>query len=164
MKAITFLATLIITITGCNCQKNTVHSNGLTQEGISNNNQSEAMMQNNIPVIKYQAMARNISLNVKVENQVLYVSRVRDFKDYEEKTKISDADWQEISTLAKAVDLSKVKDMKWPTEKRFYDGAPHANITFISDGVEYPANGFDHEFPPVEIEKLVNIIVKLTEK
>jgi hypothetical protein len=109
-------------------------------------------------------MARNISLNIKVENQVLYVSRVRGFKDYEEKTKISDADWQEISTLAKAVDLSKVKDLKWPTEKRYYDGAAHANITFISNGVEYPANGFDHEFPPVEIEKLVNKIVKLTEK
>ena len=164
MKAITFLATLIITITGCNCQKNTVHSNGLTQEGISNNNKSEAVMQNNIPVIKYQAMARNISLNVKVEKQVLYVSRVRDFKDYEEKIKISDADWQEISTLARAVDLAKVKDLKWPTEKRYYDGAAHANITFISDGVEYPANGFDHGFPPVEIEKLVNKILKLTEK
>ena len=70
MKIITFLATLIITITGCNCQKSAVHSNGLAEEGHSNNNQSEAVMQNNIPVIKYEAMARNISLNIKVENQV----------------------------------------------------------------------------------------------
>ena len=31
-------------------------------------------------------------------------------------------------------------------------------------GVEYPASGFDHGFPPVEIEKLVNKILKLTEK
>jgi hypothetical protein len=145
----------LITITSCNCQKETVSSNAST---------SEATMQNEMPIIKYEANARGLALAVKVENQILYVSRVRDFKDYEGKIKISDADWKEIVTLTKAVDLSKVKDLKWPTEKRYYDGAAHANITFISDGVEYPANGFDHGYPPVEIEKLVNKILKLTEK
>ena len=53
--------------------------------------------------------------------------------------------------------------MKWPTEKRYYDGAAHANITFESKGVKYPANGFDHGFPPAEVEKLVNLITKLAE-
>lgn len=119
---------------------------------------------NDIPVINYEANARNFVLNIKVENQMLFVSRARDVKDYQEKTKISDADWNEIVALTKAVDLAKVKDLKWPTEKRFYDGAAHANVTFISNEVEYPANGFDHGYPPVEIEKLVNKIVKLTEK
>lgn len=155
MKAITFLAIFLITIVSCNCQKETVSSNALT---------SETNMQNEMPIIKYEANARGLALAVKVENQILYVSRVRDFKDYEEKIKISDADWKEIMTLTKAVDLTKVKDLKWPTEKRFYDGAAHANIIFISEGVEYPANGFDHGYPPVEIEKLVNKILKLTEK
>lgn len=156
MKAIfTILTVFLITITSCNFQKDTVSSNALT---------SETNMQNEMPVIKYEANARGLALAVKVENQILYVSRVRDFKDYEEKIKISDADWKEIVTLTKAVDLSKVKDLKWPTEKRFYDGAAHANIIFISGGVEYPANGFDHGYPPVEIEKLVNKILKLTEK
>ena len=117
-----------------------------------------------IPVIKYEANARNLFLNIKVENQVLFVSRSRGAKDYEEKITISEDDWKEIVMLIKTVDLAKVKDLKWPTEKRFYDGAAHANVTFISNGVEYPANGFDHGFPPVEIEKLVNKILKLTEK
>lgn len=160
MKAITFLATLLITIVSCNCQKNSTQSNVVA----TNSDKTEATMQIDIPVIKYEANSRGLAFAIKVENQILYVSRVRDFKDYEEKIKISDADWKEIVTLTKAVDLSKVKDLKWPTEKRYYDGAAHANITFISDGVEYPANGFDHGFPPVEIEKLVNKIVKLTEK
>lgn len=156
MKAIlNILATFLITITSCNCQKDTVSSNALT---------SETNMQNEMPIIKYEANARGLALAVKVENQILYVSRVRDFKDYEEKINISDADWKEIVILTKAVDLTKVKDLKWPTEKRFYDGAAHANIIFISGGVEYPANGFDHGYPPVEIEKLVNKILKLTEK
>ena len=117
-----------------------------------------------IPVIKYEANARNLFLNIKVENQVLFVSRSRDAKDYQEKTTISEADWKEIVMLTKAVDLAKVKDLKWPTEKRFYDGAAHANVTFVSNEVAYAANGFDHEFPPVEIEKLVNKSLKLTEK
>jgi hypothetical protein len=119
---------------------------------------------NDIPVIQYEANARNLFLNIKVEHQVLFVSRERDAKDYQEKITISDADWKEIVMLTKAVDLAKVKDLKWPTEKRFYDGAAHANITFVFEGVEYPANGFDHGYPPVEIEKLVNKILKLTEK
>lgn len=117
-----------------------------------------------IPVIKYEANARNLFLNIKVENQVLFVSRSREAKDYQEKITISEADWKEIVMLTKAVDLAKVKDLKWPTEKRFYDGAAHANVTFVSNEVAYAANGFDHGFPPVEIEKLVNKILKLTEK
>jgi hypothetical protein len=117
-----------------------------------------------IPVIKYEANARNLFLNIKVENQELFVSRSRDAKDYQEKITISDADWKEIVMLTKAIDLDKVKELKGPTEKRFYDGAAHANITFISNEIEYTANGFDHGFPPVEIEKLVHKIVKLTEK
>lgn len=117
-----------------------------------------------IPVINYEANARNFLLNIKVENQMLFVSRARDVKDYEEKITVSDADWKEIVVLIKAVDLTKVKEFKWPTEKRFYDGAPHANITFISEGIAYTTKGFDHEFPPVEVEKLVNKLVKLTEK
>jgi len=160
MKAITFLATLLITIVSCNCQKNTTQSN----EVATNSDKTEATMQADVPVIKYEANSRGFAFAVKVENQILYVSRVRDFKDYEEKIKISDADWKEIETLTKAVDLTKVKDLKWPTEKRYYDGAAHANITFISGGIEYPTNGFDHGYPPVEIEKLVNKILKLTEK
>ena len=160
MKAITFLATLLITIVSCNCQKNTTQSNVVA----TNSDKTEATMQVDVPVIKYEANSRGLAFAVKVENQILYVSRVRGFKDYEEKIKISDVDWNEMVTLIKAVDLAKVKGFKWPTEKRFYDGAAHANITFISGGVEYPASGFDHGFPPVEIEKLVNKILKLTEK
>lgn len=119
---------------------------------------------NDIPVIKYEANARNLFLNIKVENQMLFVSRARDAKDDPEKITVSDADWKEIVMLTKAIDLDKVKELKGPTEKRFYDGAAHANITFISNEIVYTANGFDHGFPPVEIEKLVHKIVKLTEK
>ena len=40
---------------------------------------------------------------------------------------------------------------------------PNANIIFEANGVKYPANGFDHGFPPAEVEKIVNKILSLVE-
>ena len=163
MKAITILATLALTITSCNCQKKAtetnVVANSATSKDVVLNNETIST----VPTIYYEAISRGVFLSLKVENQTLYVSKTRDFKEYETKIAISDADWKEISTLANAVDLDKVKDLKWPTEKRYYDGAPHANIIFESKGVKYPANGFDHGYPPAEVEKLVHKITKLAE-
>ena len=144
MKKFLILSTLILTLLACS--------------GIKSSSKESA------PTIFYEANTRGFFLALKVENQVLYTSSDRDFKAYSNKIEISDTDWKEISTLVKAVDLEKVKDLKWPTEKRYYDGAAFANIIFESKGVKYPANGFDHGFPPAEIEKLVTKITKLAEK
>ena len=163
MKIITILATIAITITGCNCQKKATESNAETNNSAVKDAIINNKTQSTVPTIYYEAISRGFVLATKVENKILYVSRERDFKEYSDKIEISDADWKEISALAKAVDLEKVKDMKWPTEQRYYDGAPHANITFESNGVKYPANGFDHGHPPAEVEKLVNKITKLAE-
>ena len=168
MKALTILATIAITITSCNCKKKATETNVVENKTVFPDQSvvtsgKVTMQQNEVPTLYYEATSRGVFLSIKVENQMLYVSRTRDFKDYDEKIAISDADWKEISALANALELEKVKDMKWPTEKRYYDGAAHANITFESKGVKYPANGFDHGFPPAEVEKLVNIITKLAE-
>ena len=143
MKKFLILSTLILTLLACS--------------GIKSSSKESA------PTIFYEANTRGFFLALKVENQVIYTSNERDFKAYSNKIEISDTDWKEISTLVKAVDLEKVKDLKWPTEKRYYDGAAFANIIFESKGVKYPANGFDHGFPPAEIEKLVTKITKLAE-
>ena len=144
MKKFLILSTLILTLLACS--------------GIKSSSKESA------PTIFYEANTRGFFLALKVENQVLYTSSDRDFKAYSNKIEISDTDWKEIVALAKNVDLEKVKDLKWPTEKRYYDGAAFANIIFESKGVKYPANGFDHGFPPAEIEKLVTKITKLAEK
>ena len=163
MKAITILVTIAITITSCNSQKkitdsNVVATNSAVKDAVINNK-----TQSTVPTIYYEATSRGVFLSIKVENQTLYISRTRDFKEYETKIAISAADWKEISALTNAVDLEKVKDLKWPTEKRYYDGAAHANIIFEFKGVKYPANGFDHGYPPEEVEKLVNKILSLVE-
>ena len=126
--------------------------------------ETKSVVVENVPTIYYEASTRGFFLAIKVENQVLYTSNERGFKEYSNKLVLSEEEWAEISTLAKAVDLVKVKDLNWPTEKRYYDAAAHANIIFEAKGIKYPANGFDHGFPPAEIEKLVTIITKLAEK
>jgi len=164
MKVITILATLVITIASCKCKKEAIVENKTVFPDKSVVTSGKVAFQEiGVPTIYYEAISRGVFLSIKVENQTLYVSKNRDFKEYEDKIAISATDWNEISTLANAVELDKVKDLKWPTEKRYYDGAAHANIIFESKGVKYPANGFDHGFPPAEVEKLVNKITKLAE-
>ena len=161
MKVLTILASIVITITSCNCQKKTKETNVAENRTVFPDKSvvtsgKVAMQQIDVPTIYYEANTRGFFLAIKVENKTLSISKERDFKEYSNSKTLSDEDWAEISKLAKTVDLEKVKDLKWPTEKRYYDGAAHANIIFESNGVQYPANGFDHGFPPAEIETLVN--------
>ena len=169
MKVLTILAAIAITITSCNCQKKTTETNVAENRTVFPDKSvvtsgKVAMQQIDVPTIYYEANTRGFFIAIKVENQTLYISKERGFKEYSDSKTLLDEDWAEISKLAKAVNLEKVKDLKWPTEKRYYDGAAHANIIFESNGVQYPANGFDHGFPPVEIETLVNKIVQLAEQ
>lgn len=164
MKNLIYISSLAVFLLSCNCPKKGIKptkETNVIENGLMTN---DSLKQSSIPTILYEANARNFVLKLKVENQILYVTKHRDIIGYESQVKISDNDWKEITDLVKKVDLNKVKDLKWPTEMRYYDGAADANVIFISNGLEYPAKGFDHGHPPLEIEKLINKIVKLTEK
>lgn len=164
MKTLTYLASFVFLFTSCNCQKVSSDSDNTKLVETTQNGTKSNQVQEEIPTIEYEANARNMSLAVKVENKMLYVSKQRDFKDYETKISLTDKDWNEIVVLTKKIDLNSVKDWKWPTEMRYYDGAPHANITFFSKGVAYPAAGFDHGHPPTEGEALINKLLSLVPK
>ena len=56
------------------------------------------------------------------------------------------------------INLEEIKDLKSPTEKRFYDGAAIANLKITYQGTTFETPSFDHGFPPVEIKKLVTKI------
>ena len=63
--------------------------------------------------------------------------------------------------VAKLADFPKYKD---PSQKRFYDGAPIANLSVTYQSKTYQTTDFDHGTPPVEIEKLVNKILSLVKE
>ena len=54
-----------------------------------------------------------------------------------------------------------MKNLKSPTEKRFYGGAPEATITITFNGEDFVSADFDEGFPPEEIKKLVEKIIYL---
>ncbi len=157
----TLILIISILISSCNSQKEVTDKSDLVAVNQKN---SKMNQESSVPTMIYAASSRGFFIKIKVENKKIYISRDRNALGFNIMNEISDEDWSEISKLALAVDLDKVKDLKWPTEKRYYDGAPHANITFINNDIEYSANGFDGGFPPLEIEELVNKIVELGEK
>lgn len=162
MKAITLLASILITCISCNCQKKAVEqSNVAVKQELEGKLITDA--QNDMR-IEYEANTRGFYQKIIIQNQSIAVSKDRDGKDQPVPTKISDADWNEIISLSKQLDLEGLSNLKAPTEKRFYDGAPIANFRVSTKDKTYESAAFDGGFPPAEIEKIVNKIVALAEK
>lgn len=104
----------------------------------------------------YTANTRGFHQEISIEKHVVSVKNDRKGKAVQ--TKISDADWKELVQLFQEVDLDEIKNLKSPTEKRFYDGAAIANLKINYEGKSYESQSFDHGFPPFEIKKIVTKI------
>ncbi len=146
MKTLSILLALFLTLTSCNCQKKAVEKSSVLQK------------QANSMKLIYEANSRGFYRKITIENNQAFVSTDRNLKDKGTAMPIPDKDWNELSTIFKEVKLDNVSTFKDPTQKRFYDGAAIANLKLYSDQKEYQTTDFDHGFPPVEIEKLVNKI------
>lgn len=109
-------------------------------------------------VIEYTANTRGFFQKIVVQNQKFGISKDRSNENPAVDQKISNADWKKIIEAFQEVDLEGLPNYKGPTEKRFYDGAAIANVKITYQGRSYNSQSFDHNNPPVEIEKLVNRI------
>lgn len=114
--------------------------------------------------LQYTASSRGFFQKIVVINQKATISRDRNGEKFPEEIAISDKDWKEIISYFHKIDLEKVPTLKDPTQKRFYDGAAIANLKVRYQDKNYETTDFDHEFPPAEIEKLVNKIVSLAKE
>lgn len=150
MKKIAVLLVFFFAIVGCNNQKKVVENDSKTKSEVK---------EYKVPKIEYEASSRGFYEKIIIENQMVSVVNERDAKDNGETVKISDDVNKELNSYLNSVKLDQVATYKDPTQKRFYDGAAIANLKITVDGVEYKTVDFDHGFPPVEIEKLVNKIV-----
>ena len=111
--------------------------------------------------LQYTATTRGFFQKIIVVNHKATIFRDRNSEKNPEQLTISDKDWKEIMGYFEKIDLEKVPTLKDPTQKRFYDGAAIANLKIRYQDKNYETTDFDHEFPPAEIEKLVNKIVSL---
>lgn len=109
-------------------------------------------------VIEYVANSRGFHQRIIIQNQTVSISKDRSGNVKPATTKISNADWKIITTEFKKINLEEIPNLKAPTEKRFYDGAPIASLKITYKGKTYETPAFDHGFPPAKIEKLVNKI------
>lgn len=115
-------------------------------------------------VIEYTANTRGFYQKITIQNQTVSISKDRDGKDMPVQEKISDKDWNELVAEFQNVDLDGLPNLKAPTEKRFYDGAAIAELKISYKDKTYETTGFDHGFPPAEIEKLVTKINAFAKK
>jgi hypothetical protein len=114
-------------------------------------------------LLEYSANTRGYHLRIKWDGAQLAFTNQRDSEEFTKIT-LTNAQSDELKGLIKNLPLDKLASLKAPTEKRQYDGAPHADMRVVVDGKEYNSAGFDHGFPPAEIEKLVKKLVSYTEQ
>jgi hypothetical protein len=167
MKTLIILATFVITITSCNCQKKIVDAT----EGRQNEKseivaleQKETIMQVNqgLPLIEYESNSRGFFKKITIDNGRIYVQTAREAKPAFWELKKTDL--SAIETAYRTVDVVKLSSLKAPTEKRFYDGAPITNLRITKNKEVYQTTDFDGGFPPKEIENLVNVLLDVAEK
>lgn len=156
MKKICLLLSIVFALTSCNCQKKAV-------EGTASSEKMAADGQK-LPRLEYEANTRGFFEKITIENRTVTVSADRNKPNEGTVTTLSDSDANTLSKLLKNLDLNALPTYKDPTQKRFYDGAAIANFKVIRDGKEYKTVDFDHQFPPAEIEALVNKIVSFGTK
>jgi hypothetical protein len=109
-------------------------------------------------VIEYVANTRGFYQKIVIDKKTVSISSERKSNKPAIVKKISDADWKILNDSFEDIDLEELKDLKSPTEKRFYDGAAIANLKISYNDEVYESSSFDHGFPPYEIKKLVNKI------
>lgn len=155
MKAITVIALVLVVMGSCNCQKTAAEKNELAAKTVT-------MQEKAIPTLEYEANTRGFYRKITIADKKAWVIPVRDGKAIE--IAISDADWKELTALYQTVDHENLANLKDPTQKRFYDGAPIANFRVITQDKTYESVTFDGGYPPAEIEKIVTKVIAIGDK
>ncbi len=104
--------------------------------------------------IEYKAYSRGFYQEIIIENQMGFVTKMRDDKPIV--FRLSIADRKSLNIAIQELDLESLSQLKAPTDKRLFDGAAIANLKITKQGKRYESQSFDHGYPPAEIEKIVN--------
>lgn len=104
--------------------------------------------------VEYKAYSRGFYQTIRVENQMVFISKNREEKPVA--FKLSAAEWNSLILVVNELNLETLSQMKAPTEKRLFDGAAIANLKITKQGKTYESQSFDHGYPPAETEKIVN--------
>ena len=104
--------------------------------------------------VEYKAYSRGFYQTIRVENQMVFISKNREEKPVA--FKLSAAEWNSLILVVNELNLETLSQMKAPTEKRLFDGVAIASFKITKQGKVYESQSFDHGYPPAETEKIVN--------
>lgn len=155
MKTLFSTFLVIVALVSCNCQKATTEKSNLTSKETMKNSQET-------PVLEYEATSRGFFQKISIQNNKAIVISGRDTKPVA--FDISNEDLNQLTELFNKVDKEGLKDLKDPTQKRFYDGAPIAKFRIIEGNTTYETVDFDGGFPPTEIKELVEKVIEVSQK
>ena len=104
--------------------------------------------------IEYKAYSRGFYQVITIENQMVFVTKSREDKPVA--FRLSNTNWKSLQSMVQELDEALIPSWKAPTEKRLFDGAAIASLKITKQGKTFESQSFDHGYPPVEIEKVVN--------
>ncbi|MBC9794644.1 hypothetical protein [Sinomicrobium weinanense] len=140
-------AILLFAVAGRECENRAALQNTGQKENIS---------------FQYKALSRGSFYEVVISPETISVQKSRD-KAAKTLAKMDDKDWQDLLAVLDKIDVTQIRELKAPTDKRLYDGAAHAELIITREGKAYRTSGFDHGYPPEEVEPLVKTILALAE-
>ena len=111
--------------------------------------------------IQYVANSRGMYQKITIQNHQIAICKDRNDQGIGVTSSLSDADWNDLVDSFSKIDLEQLSTYEGPTQKRFHDGAPMANMLVKYKDKEYQSATFDHGNPPQAIADLVNKVVSL---
>lgn len=112
--------------------------------------------------VKYQALSRNSFDFILISKSGIKISKDKNLLNIDTYP-IETEDWEALNRMIEAIDAETLKDLKAPSKKHQYDGAPHTTLAIILGDVEYMSPTFDEGNPPAKIEALVNKLLSIKE-
>ena len=155
MKFLFVILALLLAPKECD-QKKSVEDTGKTEFV---NNQDTATQQQEC-TIQYTAITRGSYKEVIIDGKTISIKNDRNSEPVVKDC--NDELWKNIMQKVDSIDVKSLSSLVAPTEKRFYDGAAHANIKITIDEKTYESQEFDHGFPPEEIKILCDKILDIS--
>ena len=154
MKILFSILLLFLATKECNDSKKNSFNEG--------NQNSSIIDQNDTMYILYTKQSRGLFEEVLISKNSIKL--IDGQNSSSPKTgKISEKDWTLLQKMVGDLNLEQFSELKAPTDKRLYDGAPMATLKLMRNGKELVTPTFDHGHPPQAIEALVNKVLSLKE-
>jgi heat shock protein HslJ len=110
----------------------------------------------------YETSTRGAFEHIEISKNEIKISNDRSLENINTYN-CNPEDWKMLKELLSDSVVENLDLLKAPTDKRLYDGAPHATLSVIKGDVIMMTPTFDHGAPPKEIESIVNKILSMTE-